>query len=129
MADLIQQHGKITGLLAGEACSSHVVAWLACAERFVYPHGAIGLHMVTYQYDQVLVDGRTALLIADEFNADDRRKADFLAARSIQSVGYWLDIIHDAGGLATKLFCADEIISMGLARPIGEFLGRRVVAE
>src|SRR5688572_30087298 len=59
MVDLIRQHGNVTGLMAGECNSSHGIVWASCQQRYVYPHGALGVHMVAKSQLATRADGLT----------------------------------------------------------------------
>jgi hypothetical protein len=119
IADLIQQHGQVIGILAGAACSSHIICWAACSERYVYPYGALELHMVS-SYISVPIDFTYAKLLAEGQDLADRRTAELLAKISEISCEYWLTMIHSASSSGSTAILADELIAKGMARPIGE---------
>lgn len=99
--DVIRDHGNVTGFLPGDACSMHAIIWAACAKRFVYPLGTIGLHMVALNHIDH-IDAKYAARIAGEYEATDRRNARILADACTSAglqfgVDFWLNTIQHSG--------------------------------
>jgi ATP-dependent protease ClpP protease subunit len=116
---LIVHHGNVTGILAGEAHSSHAVIFASCAQRYVYPNALIGLHMVAWSSIDTRADAKYLDLLAKDYDKTDRRNAMILAEASNMTADYWYEQIRLTSG-TTINFDYDAILKMELARPIGE---------
>jgi ATP-dependent protease ClpP protease subunit len=128
MVDLIRQHGNVTGMLAGEACSAHGIVWAACRHRFVYPHGALGVHMVAKSQMSTRGDALTYEQTAADFNRMDMENAHVLAEASNHSAEWWYDLTRKTGSGGITMFTAPQLLLMEMARPIAEYqeaAGRR----
>lgn len=119
IADLIDQHGNVTGVLLGEAMSSHVVIFSACQKRFVSPSGALGVHGAS-KYIDMPIDARTASLIAVEYARANRLTAVRLAHISDQPLSYWLEMIEHAGCGGVDLIAADTMVARGMAKHLSQ---------
>lgn len=117
VVDLILQHGNVTGVLFGEANSSHVPIWAACQRRYVSRHGAIGLHKVSWDGTRQ-IDSQYARLLADEFDHTEACVAELLASISNEAPPYWLGIIQDAGSSGVRMIYANELLARGMAQPL-----------
>jgi ATP-dependent protease ClpP protease subunit len=127
IVDVITQHGQVTGLLAGDANSCHGIVFAACATRYVYPGGRVGVHRVALE-SLSYVTADYAFSKARNFEAHDARNARILAAACADQVnhgeGFWYRMI-DANSRALHHVTAPDLIKYGLARPISE----RVITE
>lgn len=122
MVDLIRQHGNVTGLMAGECNSSHGVVWSSCSRRYVYPHGALGVHRVAKSQLSTRTDAQTFEQFAVDFNRMDMENAHILADASNHSPEWWYDVIKQAGSGGITMFTAQQLILMEMARPIAEYV-------
>jgi ATP-dependent protease ClpP protease subunit len=116
---LIQHHGNVTGILAGESYSSHAIIFASCAERFVYPGSQIGIHMVGLTGLDTRVDAKYAELIAQDYANTDLRNALILSNASNKSPDYWYEQIRITSGTGIR-FDYSTILELELAQPIGE---------
>jgi ATP-dependent protease ClpP protease subunit len=121
MVDLIRQHGNVTGLLPGEANSSHGIVFAACQHRFVYPHARLGIHKVSWDGLSTRIDNDTLRLIAEDYEISDRVNARILAKASSHSEEWWYDMIQKAGSGGLIHFHAQQIREVEMARPIEEY--------
>jgi ATP-dependent protease ClpP protease subunit len=125
IVDVIQAHGKVRGILAGEADSSHGIIFAGCPERYVYPHGAIGVHRTTVmQID--MVDAPYARNRHDDLEAGDQLNARILASAcptgSDLTADWWYKQI-DETGKGLRLFDSAFLVSKGIAKPASELKG------
>lgn len=118
IVDLVQQHGRVNGILPSEANSSHAIIFAGCPQRYVYPRASIGLHKVAFESGSTRVDSQYAQLIAQEYEAVEHLNADILAAASNKPARYWYDIIQSAGSAAVIQFDAAKLIEFHMAQPI-----------
>lgn len=121
MVDLIRQHGNVTGLLAGEANSSHAVIWSACQQRYVYPYGAMGVHMVAFDSITTRVDSQVLSQIAADYARMDMENAHIFAEASNHSPEWWYEVIQKAGSGGLTMFTAQQLLLMDMARPIAAY--------
>lgn len=119
IVDLITQHGNVTGVLVGEAMSSHVPIWASCQRRYVSPHGVIGLHRVS-AYVEIPIDSRYASLMSVDFFRTDEATATLLAGISSCDFAYWYDKISSAGNGGCDLVAARDLIMGGMALPLAD---------
>lgn len=125
IADLIQQHGNFTALLAGMAMSAHATIFAACARRYVYPNAALGIHQVCIGEIGQRVDARFARQLADDFQRSNQAVADIFAraCRSDAfSAGVWERMFANAGSGAYNVIDAGEmVVHFEMAQPISMF--------
>lgn len=121
IVDLIREHGKVIGLLAGGASSSHAVIWASCSERFIYPLASIGIHKVAWESIETRVDADNAQLLAAKYDRYDRANAEILAAASNESVFWWSEMFRQAGSGGLKVFDSVILDALHMARPIAEY--------
>lgn len=122
MCDLIRQHGKVTGMLPGEANSAHGIVWAACEHRYVYPHARLGVHQCGYDSLGTRVDSQLLSQIARDYMTSDRLNANILAAASVRSPEWWYNVIKEAGSGGVVHFRARDLREMDMARPIEEYV-------
>lgn len=121
MVDLIQHHGSVVGMLAGEANSSHGIVWASCKYRYVFPYGELGVHMVAFDSIQTRVDAQVLRQLSGDYDQSDRYNAEILAGASNQSPEWWYELQRTTGSAGIRMFPAREIIQMGMAKPISEY--------
>jgi ATP-dependent protease ClpP protease subunit len=122
IVDVITQHGQVTGLLAGDANSCHGVIFAACAKRYVYPGGRVGVHRVALEsIGHVTAD--YAFSKARELEAHDWRNARILASacsdQTLYGDNFWYRMIND-NSRGLHHLAAVKLIEYGFARPIRE---------
>ena len=119
IVDVIRHHGRVTGLLAGEANSCSGVIFAACNPRYVYPYGSIGIHASTM--DQISrVDRAYAHTWTKELETTDRQFAEIYSDASDTGVDYWHEMIKAQGGNGYNRLNASMIINRAMAHPISE---------
>ena len=121
IVDLVQQHGNVIGMLAGEATSSHVTVFAGCPERYVYPNASIGVHRLAWpdvgtRQDRVSLDNRAA-----ELQIGEAKVASILAKASCKDEDWWLSEMRSAGSDGVRIFTTTDIISLGLAQHVSEY--------
>jgi ATP-dependent protease ClpP protease subunit len=118
--DVIRQHGRVTGLLAGEANSCSGLIFAACVERYVYPYGSIGIHACGMaQINDV--HGRYAQFWADDLTRVDQIQAEILAEAcdtGVHNAAFWLDVIVRRGRDGLQRVDAKALVACGIAKPI-----------
>lgn len=122
IVDVIRAHGQVTGVLAGEANSSHGVIFAACAKRYVYPFGSIGVHACAMN-ELHTVDAAYARTWFMELESTDKQVAQILASACTSAAcneTYWFNKISTQGGQGFSRIFAPQIIACGMARPISE---------
>ena len=124
--DVIEDHSNVVGFLPGDACSMHAIIWAACAKRYVYPLGTIGLHMVALNQVEH-IDAKYAASIAREYEASDRRNAMILAT-ACTSAGlqfgceFWLNTIRQNGSHGITEFDAHFLTTVcKMAQPASDY--------
>lgn len=123
IADLLIQRKATIGLLPGQADSCHADVWLACEERYVYPMGHMGIHQVKYTfYDKTHVDERYAKMLLHENDHYNRRSARLLARASGMLESHWLEKLDKVGAHGVFHLTADDLISLGIAKPIAAYV-------
>lgn len=125
IVDAVQTHGKVRGILAGEANSSHGIVFAGCPERYVYPNGALGVHR-TVLHQIEMVDAPYARNRFEGLEAGDRSNARILASAcpvgSELNAEWWYQQIAETGkGL--RLFDSAFLISNGMAKPASDLKG------
>jgi len=120
IVDLVQAHGQVVGMLAGLACSAHSFIWTSCAKRFVYPHGAIGVHKIGYSELNRALDSRTAQQHIAELEMYERWMAKLYAGDAQDDSDSWYKVIQEAGRDEYMIFPAEILVKMGMARDVGE---------
>lgn len=125
MVDLIRQHGNVTGLLPGEANSSHGIVFASCQQRYIYPHARLGIHQVSWDGLSTRIDNPTLKLIARDYRMSDTANAAILSDASNRSPEWWLKMIKKAGSGGIIHFHAPELREMELARPIEEYPSKK----
>src|SRR3990172_580319 len=108
-------------MLAGDAASNHVTVWASCAQRFVFPRGRIGVHKVAWKSLNGRTDSLDLELWAAAFRASDLQNAAILASASKLPADEWFRTIQATGSGGVTEFDAEQIVALGLARPVGEF--------
>lgn len=126
IADLIGQHGQVTGMLPGHAMSNHVTVWASCQNRYVFPYGRIGVHKVAWDGMNSRTDQQSLARWAKAFDDIERDIAAILAGASDQDVTWWLQRMQQAGSGGIVEFNARTLIAMGMARPAKEYVYPRV---
>jgi len=121
MVDLIQEQGRVIGLQPGTAASAHLDIFLGCSQRFVFPHAGIGVHEAGYSHNGDTFDMRGARSFADDLVRLNEQIAHLYAAASNRDVAWWRELLKEVGNTGCRWFGADEILSMGMARPVAEF--------
>jgi len=121
MVDLIRQAGNVTGLMAGECNSSHGIVWASCQQRFVYPHGILGVHRVAKSQVSTRFDGQTFEQFAADFNRMDMENSHILASASNKPSDWWYERIVETGSGGTTNFTATQLVLMDMAKPISEY--------
>lgn len=123
IVDVIQHHGHVIGILPSQANSSHGVIFAACAKRYVYPGGSLGVHRVVMS-ELTNVDAPYAQNWHGGFELLDRAAADTYAAACTDqkklSAAYWYRVIDKQGSSGLARFDAEFLIKTGMARPIAE---------
>lgn len=123
IVDVIAQHGRVIGLLPGDANSAHGVIFAGCSERYVYSGAGLGVHRVARGGINGL-DAMHAQAQYDEMDGLDRAAAKTLAAacndQKKYGESYWYRAIDRQGRNGVKRFDADFMIKCGIARPISE---------
>jgi ATP-dependent protease ClpP protease subunit len=117
MVDLIRADGNVDGMLTGSAASMSAVVWAACARRFVYPNGRIGIHPVSSGHS----DGDRRIFHAEmeELEALDNRICQIFGdASSERGSVWWHSRLYEDGDL--KWLLADELMGIGMAKPVSE---------
>lgn len=117
MVDLIRAHGDVLGMLAGTAASCHGVIWAGCARRIVYPNAVLGVHKVGYAELNRGFDTHTAGLLMSELDQYEHLNAQIFARASNQSVQWWKQQIQAPGSQEYRIFTAEDLINLGMARP------------
>lgn len=115
IADLVQQHGRVIGMLPGPAMSSHATIWAACGTRYVFPHGRIGVHNVCWNTQRTL-DAQSLNVLSNEFEALNRETALIYEAASTWTLGYWQGAMGQAGSHGFTVFDAAALVGMGMAQ-------------
>jgi len=117
IVNLIRDDGRIDGVLVGDAGSGSSIIWAACPRRYVYPLASINVHeSISRTEGWDMAYQRTQL---EEQSWQNRQIAALYAQASAQSPEWWLDKMAAGHGVAT-LIPADELIQIGMARPIEE---------
>lgn len=122
IVSVIRQHGRVTGLLASEANSSSGVIFVACADRYVYPLGSLGVHGVAL-IELHRVDAAYAQTWLTELRASDKQIAEVFASACTATnhdVEFWLNEINRQGGNGYRRFDAAHLIACGLAKSVSE---------
>lgn len=124
IVDIIRQHGRVVGILPSEANSTHALIFAGCPERYIYPLGRIGVHMVAWG-NKGHVDSRAAKLTYDEFSQTDRLNAQILAEACLPqwNLEFWLNIINGTGSHGVTQFNSEFLIQCGMAKPIQALAG------
>jgi ATP-dependent protease ClpP protease subunit len=122
IVDLIHHHGLFTGLLAGEANSSHGVIFASCFKRYVYPGGIVGIHRVARE-SLNHVSAEYAMAHYQDLESHDRRNAQIYAnaceAAPHDSVDFWFKMISE-NPRALRSLDASYLIECGMAKPIAD---------
>ena len=121
IVDVIREHGKFVGLLPGEANSSHATIWAGCSERYVYPHGAIGMHKIIWEATEIILTAQIMDAIGDDYEKAERQVSVLFASVSNHDADFWQQA-QDYGNIPykMKMFYAQELIEMGMALPIAD---------
>lgn len=120
IVSVIRQHGRVTGLLASEANSCSGIIFASCAERYVYPHGSIGVHGVTLG-ELSRIDAAYAQTWLTEVQTTNKHIAGVLAdacKHPFYNAEFWLTEINEQGGSGYKRFHSYDLINCGMAKPI-----------
>jgi ATP-dependent protease ClpP protease subunit len=115
MVDLIREHGQVTGLLLGEADSSHGVIWLACRHRYVYPSAALGVHMPALERHGY-VDSQEAYLVHLDMKRYEDLLVDLLQHSCPQDIDF-RTIVYSAGSSGMQYMDAKWLVDKGVALP------------
>lgn len=118
--DLIREHGNVSGMLLGEANSSHGVIWAGCQKRYVYPNGVLGVHMPSQQW-QGAVDSREAWLLALEMERYENQIAELYKSICSKEVD-WKQAMAATGSSGMRFLDASWLIENGMALPISALL-------
>jgi len=133
IVDVIQHRGNVVGLLPGQADSSHADVWLGCSERYVFPLGSMGLHETKVIFHHgAHVDRRFAQNYLGDVQSYNTRCARLLAeacADDQYGVDYWLAQMRDVGSMGVRHYGADELITLGIAKAVREFVMPSPVAD
>lgn len=122
IVDIIRHHGRVRGVLAGDANSCHGVIFASCTERYVYPGGRVGIHRVS-QTEIRSVTADYAEGVAKLLESHDRRNAKIFASACRDQhhwhEAFWFEVIR-VNPRALHHFDASFLIECGMARPISE---------
>lgn len=121
IADLVQQHGMVIGMLPGPAMSCHATIWAACGTRYVFPHGRIGVHNVCWTTQRTL-DAQSLDVLAKEFEGLNQETARILAAAAKADVAHWRAAMQAAGSHGFTVCTAADLIAMDMAEPVSKFV-------
>lgn len=122
IVDLIYQHGHVVGMLPGWALSVHGWIWAACQERYVYPHGGIGVHKVGYSELNRGLDSKSAGQLVGELEQYERYISGIFAGASRASAAWWFEQIQKAGREEYDTYPAARLFGLDMARPAREFV-------
>lgn len=120
IADLVRHHGRINGMLAGEAKSSHVTIWASCSRRYVYELATIGVHCLQWSSLNTRQDRISLRQRDDELMVGEANIARILADACYVEYGhaFWLAAMREAGSDGVRTFNSPAVIKMGMAKPI-----------
>jgi len=119
IVDLIQEDGNMDGIAIGRASSGHSVVWAACPRRYVYPNARIGVHQVrTGEWNNNQTE-RDYQLSSGRYEWINKRLIATYTAASNKNEDYWREIVYGAG-IELKDFDADDLLGLGMAKPISE---------
>lgn len=121
IAGLIQHHGNVTGLLTGNAYSSHGTTFAVCQKRYIYPDATLSVHMVALAEISSRSDAVSLRHKLADFEQLDRYNARILAAASNKSAEFWHDLISTVSDEAV-IISYEQMIEYELARPVSEMM-------
>ncbi len=117
IVNLIRADGNVDGVLVGDAGSASSVIWASCQRRYVHPLASLNVHGARQVGGGWNSQAERAWLESLEWV--DTRIADIYAAASDKAASWWLEKMA-AGHGACSLMPAEEIVAIGMARPITE---------
>lgn len=98
ICDLIAHHGKVKGVLFGEADSANGIVWATCQRRYVQPNSILGVHCTQYRgRKNVAYTHADFVASVNSSGFWNKRGAVKFAAISNKTVGFWLDLMAIAG--------------------------------
>lgn len=122
IADAIDSHGQVIGVLHGWAMSSHGYVFAACQKRYIGRNAVIGLHNPAFHgYEGPMHPGDLERLRV-ELDLITVQAAKLLAQASNQPVENWMDIFNATGSNSYKLLDAQAIIAYEIAQHSGNFV-------
>lgn len=114
LVDLIQQDGRVDGILLGGAYSSHSVVWASCARRFCYPLAGIGVHNCISSSNS-WEDTSYRKTDAHKMTEFDRAIAKIYSAASNKDIKWWLDKMA-RGHSACYWIEANKLAKIGMTK-------------
>lgn len=124
IVDLIRLHGKFVGILCGAGNSAHGMIWAACQTRVVTQHGALGIHMVSWDSYSTRVDAKSAAVIESNFRHTNDHCARIYAEASNRDERYWLEQLERTSG-SVVTFTADDLVEFEMAVPVKQYIEER----
>jgi len=85
--------------------------------------GLMGIHRVAVGSLNSRHDAVSLRLTAEEYEETDEWMAQMLSESSTLSIGYWRETLRDTGSGGIKTYSADNLIGIGLAKPVSEYKG------
>lgn len=129
LIDAIQYHNDVTAFLTSEANSSHSMIFAACKHRYTFPNGRLGVHESGWHgAENIDLDSAYAQFLAYDFDYYNNYAARLYAGISNKPLTYWKRNLNRVGIRKMKYFTSEELISMGMALPIGAY-PRKKLAE
>lgn len=113
IANIIQQIGRVTGVMVGDTGSSAATIWASCAKRLVSANARMGIHPVQWYEHEVKFDAAKAQKWASQLGKSDERQCQIYAAASKKEFAWWWERYNQAGDM--KWIDARELICIGMA--------------
>jgi hypothetical protein len=118
VASLIKTHGNVTGILVGQAKSSHVTVFAHCHNRLIYPYSSIALHPTKIFIEgdgSQGIDVNTAYCMYQDLKACDDFNLDSLVAASNKGRTWWENRYYKTVSYLNTIN-APELIHIGFAK-------------
>lgn len=115
ICDYIALHGKIRGVIFGEANSAHGLIWASCQRRAVGRNAVLGVHRTQYSpspnANYTTTDFQRAVRESSHW---DKRAAKCYAKISNKPAKFWLKAMENAGN-GLSIFTAKQLVKFDMA--------------
>lgn len=115
IVDIIQLDGEFSGILMGEALSTHGFIWAACQDRYVSKNGSLGLHHVMVVGEGTQMNHYDLDILSRQMKDMNMKIIQLYQDASNQGENFWERIMKRNESASLNQLNADVLIRIDMA--------------